>query len=135
MPLDLSVQLYTLRDALTADFDGTLAALAELGYTQVEPFALVDFAEQLRSGLGAHHLTAPTTHVSLLKGDQEAIFALAVELGISTVIDPFVDPERSGRVSRTSCRWRVNLMRQARRAPAVAYGSATTTTGGNSNRG
>ena len=94
MPLDLSVQLYTLRDALTADFDGTLAALAELGYTQVEPFALVDFAEQLRSGLGAHHLTAPTTHVSLLKGDQEAIFALAVELGISTVIDPFVDPER-----------------------------------------
>jgi len=36
-PLDtVGVQLYTVRDALKADFDGTLAAIAEMGYDAVE---------------------------------------------------------------------------------------------------
>ena len=34
----ISVQLYTVRDALTADLDGTLARLAGFGFRQVEPF-------------------------------------------------------------------------------------------------
>lgn len=91
---DLSVQLYTVRDALADDFDGTLAKLAGFGFTAVEPFGVDRFAEELRTGLAAHGLSAPTAHVGLLNGDQEAIFALAVELGIGTVIEPMVDPAR-----------------------------------------
>ena len=34
----LSVQLYTVRDAIAADLPGTLKRLADIGYTQVEPF-------------------------------------------------------------------------------------------------
>ncbi len=41
---ELSVQLYTVREALAEDFDGTLGKLASFGFTQVEPFALLNFA-------------------------------------------------------------------------------------------
>jgi sugar phosphate isomerase/epimerase len=91
---ELSLQLYTVRDALAADFDGTLAAIAAMGFTQVEPFRLVDFADELRIGLPRHGLSAPTTHMSLRGTDPDETFALARQLGIGTVIDPHVDPER-----------------------------------------
>jgi sugar phosphate isomerase/epimerase len=91
---ELSVQLYTVRDALAEDFDGTLGKLAAFGFTQVEPFALLSFADELRNGLARNGLTAPTTHTHLLGEDQDAIFSLAAELGIQTVIEPYVDPAR-----------------------------------------
>ncbi|HET9871207.1 MAG TPA: sugar phosphate isomerase/epimerase [Propionibacteriaceae bacterium] len=92
--LKLSVQLYSVRNQLAADFDGTLARLAEFGYTRVEPFRFTSFVDDLRSGLSRYHLAAPTTHVGLLAGDQEEIFAAAKELGITTVIDPATDAAR-----------------------------------------
>jgi sugar phosphate isomerase/epimerase len=91
---ELSVQLYTVREALAEDFDGTLGKLASFGFTQVEPFALLSFANELRDGLAENSLTAPTTHVHLLGEDQDAVCALAAELGIQTVIEPYVDPAR-----------------------------------------
>ena len=48
---ELSVQLYTVREALAQDFDGTLGKIAGFGFTQVEPFALLKFADELRNGL------------------------------------------------------------------------------------
>jgi sugar phosphate isomerase/epimerase len=86
---NLSVQLYTVRNALAEDFDGTLAKIAGFGYTQVEPFQFVNFLDGLRN-LSKHGLSAPTTHVGLLSGDQDEIFAAAKELGITTVIEPAV---------------------------------------------
>jgi sugar phosphate isomerase/epimerase len=91
---ELSVQLYTLRKALEQDFVGTLQKLARLGFTQVEPFQLMMFADQLRGGLRESGLRAPTTHVGLLSGNQDEICELATELGIQTVIEPYVDPAR-----------------------------------------
>ena len=38
---EMSVQLYTVREALEQDLDGTLARIAGFGFTQVEPFALL----------------------------------------------------------------------------------------------
>jgi sugar phosphate isomerase/epimerase len=91
---ELSVQLYTVREALATDFNETLATLAGLGFSQVEPYRFVDFADQLRQGLQAHGLAAPTTHMGFLAGDQDAIFELASELGIGIVIEPAVRAER-----------------------------------------
>jgi sugar phosphate isomerase/epimerase len=91
---ELSVQLYTVRDALAQDFDGTLGKLASFGFTHVEPFALLNFADELRGGLNRNGLTAPTAHMHLLGEDQDAIYALAAELGIRTVIEPYIDPAR-----------------------------------------
>ncbi len=86
----LSVQLYTVRSYLSEDFDGTLAKIAEFGFSQVEPFAFLNFFEDLEAGLNKHNLSAPTTHMGLLAGNQDQIFAAAKDLGITTVIEPAV---------------------------------------------
>ena len=91
---ELSVQLYTLRKALEQDFDGTLQRLVGFGFTEVEPFQLPALADRLRTGLRQNGLAAPTTHVGLLSGNQDEICELAVELGIQTIIEPYVDPAR-----------------------------------------
>jgi sugar phosphate isomerase/epimerase len=91
---NLSLQLYTVRGKLEEDFDGTLARIAEIGYRKVEPFGLTAYADRLAEALPKHGLSAPTTHVGLLREDSAPIYAAAKRLGITTVIDPHVDPAR-----------------------------------------
>ena len=91
---ELSVQLYTLREALESDPDRTLGELAELGFRQVEPFGLPQTAEALKPGLARYDLTAPTAHGGFLDVDRDAAFAAAADLGVQTLIQPFVDPAR-----------------------------------------
>ena len=91
---NISVQLYTVRELLAEDILGTLHRLADIGFTQVEPFAFLDFGTPLREGLNATGLTAPTTHQGFLGRDLDPVFAAAAEFGIPTVIDPHVPAER-----------------------------------------
>ena len=65
MPVQTSVQLFTVNQALEADLDGTLAAVAARGFTAVEPYDFVRRAEPLAASLAAHGLTAPTGHAFL----------------------------------------------------------------------
>jgi sugar phosphate isomerase/epimerase len=90
----LSVQLYTVREALTEDVDGSLSRISEIGYRQVEPFAFQNFYDALATGLPKYGLTAPTTHTSLIDADVEEILSAAKELGIKTVITPMSDSEQ-----------------------------------------
>ena len=91
---ELSVQLYTLREALAADADRTLGELAELGFRMVEPFGVPQTAASLQSALGRYDLTAPTAHGKFLDADQEEAFAAARDIGVQTLIQPSVDPAR-----------------------------------------
>ncbi|HYP45142.1 MAG TPA: sugar phosphate isomerase/epimerase [Propionibacteriaceae bacterium] len=91
---ELSLQLYTVRNALAENFDATLAQVAGFGYRLVEPFQFLKFFDELRAGLGKHQLSAPTAHVGLLTGDADEIFAAAKELGVQTVIEPHVPEAR-----------------------------------------
>lgn len=90
----LSVQLYSVREAFAADPGDTLAKLAGIGFTQVEPFGLAEHAAVLRAALPEHGLTAPTAHAKLIGVDQDEVFAAAVACGVRTVIDPFVPDEQ-----------------------------------------
>jgi len=65
MPVLTSIQLFTVREALEADLDGTLAAIAARGFTAVEPYDFVRRAEPLAASLAAHGLSAPTGHAFL----------------------------------------------------------------------
>jgi sugar phosphate isomerase/epimerase len=96
----LSLQLYTVREALDADFVGTMRRVADIGFTLVEPYDFLASADALAAGFAATGLTAPSAHFRFLdetsrKGaDLDEVFATAARLGIPTVIDPYVDPTR-----------------------------------------
>jgi sugar phosphate isomerase/epimerase len=89
----LSVQLYSVREQFAADPRDTLQQLAAIGFTQVEPYGVVENLAALR-GLPAAGLTAPTAHARLIGADQAAVFAAAAECGIGVVIDPMVKADR-----------------------------------------
>jgi sugar phosphate isomerase/epimerase len=88
-----SIQLYTLRNALQEDLPGTIRKVAEIGFTQVEPYNFVATAAELGAALQENGLTAPSGHAPLLSQDQDRIFAAAKELGIGTVIEPYITAE------------------------------------------
>lgn len=91
--MSYSLQLYTLRNAMSEDLPGTIKRVAEIGFTQVEPYNFVATAKELGAALKDNGLTAPSGHAPLMSQDQDEIFAAARELGISTVIDPFLPAE------------------------------------------
>jgi hypothetical protein len=81
-----------VRDALAEDFDGTLAS----SHRSVHPGRAVRSA-QLRTNCAwpdRNGLTAPTAHVHLLGGRSGCDLWLAAELGVQTIIEPYVDPAR-----------------------------------------
>lgn len=60
----VGVQLYTVRDAMAKDFDGTLAKVADIGYREVEFAGYYNRdAKAVRAVLDRVGLTAPSTHV------------------------------------------------------------------------
>lgn len=91
--MSYSIQLYTLRDALQEDLPGTIRKVAEIGFTRVEPYNFVATAAELGAALQENGLTAPSGHAPLLSQDQDQIFAAAKELGIGTVIEPYITAE------------------------------------------
>lgn len=93
-----SLQLYTVRKPLEADLSGTIARVANIGFTNVEPYNFVAMADELAAALAAHGLSAPSGHAPLLRDDQDEIFRAANKLGIGTVIDPHVDRAQWGTV-------------------------------------
>ncbi|WP_269938596.1 sugar phosphate isomerase/epimerase family protein [Arthrobacter sp. HY1533] len=89
-----SLQLYTVRKPLEEDLPGTIARVAELGFTKVEPYNFAATADALAAAFAQHGITAPSGHAPLLSADQDEIFAAANKLGITTVIDPFIPADQ-----------------------------------------
>lgn len=105
--MSYSLQLYTLRNAIQEDLPGTIKKVADIGFTQVEPYNFVATAKELGAALKANGLTAPSGHAPLLGQDQDMIFAAAKELGITTVIDPYLPAEHwqsAGDIQATAAR-------------------------------
>ena len=91
---NLSVQLFTLREALVEDLDAVLGRVAGIGYRNVEPFGLLDFADGLAGSLPRHGLAAPTAHARVIGQDQHRVFGTAAALGVQVVVDPAVEAAR-----------------------------------------
>jgi sugar phosphate isomerase/epimerase len=116
---DLSVQLYSVRERLATDFHGTLAALREIGLTRVEPFGMLEMADELGAGLAAHDLTAPTTHQSLAGIELDSVFETAARLGVGTVIHPYLPADQW--VTRSDVEVVAGMLNSAAEA-AAGYG-------------
>lgn len=94
---NIGLQLYTVRDLLADDFEGTLAAIARIGYRQVE-FAGIGgpSPEQTLSILKRHGLAAPAAHVSYEQLERELPKHLeaARAMDVQFVVCPSVDASR-----------------------------------------
>jgi sugar phosphate isomerase/epimerase len=90
----IGVQLYTVRDVLPRDFDGTLARIAHIGYQEVE-FAgyMGRTAAQVRDAIRRAGLTAPSAHVPLaaLGEGWDRVLDDAHTVGHRYVVMPWLD--------------------------------------------
>lgn len=89
----IGLQLYTVRSALSKDVEGTIAAVAAAGITELEFAGYYDKSPAWWSALlKQHKLTAPATHEALPATDDgwPAIFDRAKGMGHEIVIVPFV---------------------------------------------
>jgi sugar phosphate isomerase/epimerase len=60
----VGLQLYTVRDAMKSDFEGTIAKVAATGYKEVELAGLFNHSpKDVRAILDKNGLTAPSSHV------------------------------------------------------------------------
>jgi len=94
----LGVQLYTVRDQMKADFDGTIARVASIGYKEVE-FAgyFGRTPQQVRATLEKNGLISPCCHVEydVLAPDKwPAQIEPAKVIGQSYIVNPWIPEER-----------------------------------------
>ena len=102
--LPVGLQLYTLADQATADLEGTLKAVAAIGYTSIE---LAGYAgrtpAELRRIMDGVGLATPSAHVQVqarggeanLDGDLSRLADEAHVLGVKMIVMPiFYTPER-----------------------------------------
>lgn len=88
------LQLYTVRDALDADREGTLERVAEIGYREVELAGLAGgTARAMRASLKRCGLDAPSMHASYdrLRDDVDSVLEEAGILGARFLVCPSVD--------------------------------------------
>jgi sugar phosphate isomerase/epimerase len=90
----VGVQLYTVRDLMGKDFEGTLAQVAALGYKEVE-FAgyFKRTPEQVRDILKKVGLTSPSTHIDFatLRDKPEAAIDASKTIRHQFVVLPWLD--------------------------------------------
>jgi sugar phosphate isomerase/epimerase len=93
----IGIQLYTVRDALKLDYDGTLAQLAQIGYREVESGKDHDKADpkEMRAALMRHGLTSPSYHVDWdsLGANWPKVIEDNKIVGRTYLVNPWIDEE------------------------------------------
>jgi len=92
----VGVQLYTVRDLMKSDFEGTIAKVAAIGYKEIEFAGLFDHsAQDVRAILDRNGLTAISSHVGydIVKSHWPETIAAAKVLGQSYIVCPWIPDE------------------------------------------
>jgi sugar phosphate isomerase/epimerase len=124
-PDQISIQLYTLRDQLAIDLEGTLAALSAIGYTRVEHAGFVGrTVEEFKAALDAAGLRSSSGHVQIPQPFDPAAWSASLDdattLGSRYIVHPFFGIDfATGEVTRTTAPWRA-FARDLNRAGRMA---------------
>lgn len=92
----IGVQLYTVRNEMAKDFDGSLKKIAELGYKEVEFAGYYNRTpQQIKTLLGQLGLDSPSAHVPLadLRGKLPQAIEAAKVIGHRYIVCPWLAPE------------------------------------------
>ena len=92
----IGLQLYTVRDQMKSDFDGTVAKVASIGYKEVE-FAgyFGRTPEQVRAVIDRNGLTSPSCHVeyAVLSDQWPSVIESSKTIGQSYIVCPWIPEE------------------------------------------
>lgn len=94
----IGVQVYSVRDALKRDFEGTLKKLSELGYKHIEAYGLATngtvlgmSASQYRQAVEKLGMSVISVHADYFTPEQAApIITAAKELGVKYLVIPYL---------------------------------------------
>jgi sugar phosphate isomerase/epimerase len=129
MPIGL--QLYTVRDLLPKDFDGTLAKVRSAGYTEVEAAGYYGrSAKEFRHAMDQAGLHCVSTHhgMSELRPHLDELIAYDHELGVDYIVCPSPtrrDPTMKGPLTLDDWRWaagELNRMGEKVKAAGMIFG-------------
>lgn len=129
MPIGL--QLYTVRDLLPKDFDGTLAKVRAAGYTEVEAAGYYGrSAKEFRHAMDQAGLRCVSTHhgMSELRPHLDELIAYDHELGVDYIVCPSPtrrDPTMKGPLTLDDWRWaagELNRMGEKVKAAGMIFG-------------
>jgi sugar phosphate isomerase/epimerase len=90
----VGVQLYTVRDAMKADFDGTLGKVAAIGYKEVEFAGYFGRSpKDVRASLDKVGLSAPSVHVGpdIVRNHIPEAIESAKIIGHKFIVCPWID--------------------------------------------
>ena len=93
----IGVQLYTVRDAMKTDFEGTIAKVAATGYKEVEFAGYFDHAPKaVRALLDKNGLASPSCHVGydIVEKKWPETLEAAKIVGHSYIICPWIDEKQ-----------------------------------------
>jgi sugar phosphate isomerase/epimerase len=89
----VGVQLYSVRDQMKADFDGTIAKVAAIGYKEVEFAGYFDRTpQQVRAVVDKNGLAAVSTHVQYDELDEKfpAVIEASKIIGLGYIVCPWI---------------------------------------------
>jgi sugar phosphate isomerase/epimerase len=127
----IGLQLYSVRELLPKDFDGTLHQLAALGYVEVEAAGYFDrTAAQFRRAMDQAGLRCISTHhpLNLLKLHLDEYIEYAHTLGLSYIVCPSPmrkDPAARGTLNLDDWRWvagELNKVGEKVKAAGMSFG-------------
>ena len=99
----IGLQLYTLRAELAKDFEGTLARVAEIGFTEVE-FAgyYRRTPNEIRAALDRNGLSAPAAHTQIvpLESDLERMIDECQQIGHQYLVMAYLLPDQRRRLDQ-----------------------------------
>lgn len=99
MSKDIGLQLYTVRDLLQTDFEGTLEKVAQIGYRNLEFAGYYNRTpEQVRAILDRLKLASPSAHIGaqLMRQDAAAQIRIAQTVGQRYITLPSYNFARDG---------------------------------------
>ncbi|MGA2084984.1 MAG: sugar phosphate isomerase/epimerase [Terracidiphilus sp.] len=129
--LPIGLQLYSVRELLPKDFDGTLRKVREAGYTEVEAAGYYDrTAADFRKAMDKAGLRCTSTHhtLALLLAHQDELIEYGRALGLDFMICPWPmrrDPALTGALKLDDWRWvagQLNRIGEKVKAAGMTFG-------------
>jgi sugar phosphate isomerase/epimerase len=93
----VGVQLYTVRDAMKSDCEGTIARVAQIGYKEVEFAGYFDHSPKgISALLKKNGLTAPSCHVAydIVQNKWDQQIEASHVIGHKFIVCPWIEPKQ-----------------------------------------